>query len=333
MKTSIQQNPFLKLYKQDHNILKKNLIKKKSKRLIKELYVHNYNNFSKHWCKLQFDWLSGNYKSFKDIDIYLILVYLFYQELSFFNRSNINQSYDDIFLRKKNIEFRNIQKTQISKFLRIPEETVRRKISKLFNLKILASDKNSNQFLLEGIKIFKPNQTLANLSKLLYEVYKVNYENKVILQSLSQEEIIKRIKSNFTKVWIVWYEFQFHYLNRARQKTGDLMNFLVFACVWYNKIINFTSKYPNNTGKQSLISKSFISNQITGINALSISEVLNMPRATVIRRLKYLEKFIFKDDNKLYHFRADKIKEFEKVQKETIKDLDNFCENIYEIIK
>lgn len=45
------------------------------------------------------------------------------------------------------------------------------------------------------------------------------------------------------------------------------------------------------------------------------SEVLNMPRATVIRRLKYLEKFIFKDDNKIYHFKGDKIKELEKTQK------------------
>lgn len=333
MKTRIQQNTFLELYKQDHNIFKKTEIKKKSKNLIKQLYIHNYNNFSKLWIKLQFDWLSMAYKSFKDIDMYLMLIYLFYQELLFFNRSKINLSFDDIFLRKKNIEFRNIQIIQIAKFFRIPEETVRRKIAKLYKLKVLQSDKFKNQFLLEAIILFKPNLTLANLSKLLYEVYKINYENKVIFQSLSQEEIIKRIKSNFTKVWLVWYEFQFGYLNRAKKHVGDLTNMMVFGCIWYNKIFNYTSKYPYNTGKQSLISKSFISNEITGINALSISEVLNMPRATVIRRLKYLEKFIFKDDKKLYHFRADKIKELEKEQKETVRDLDDFCENIYEIIK
>ena len=40
-----------------------------------------------------------------------------------------------------------------------------------------------------------------------------------------------------------------------------------------------------------------------------------MLRPTVIWRLKYLEKFIFKDDNKIYHFKGDKIKELEKTQK------------------
>ena len=74
--------------------------------------------------------MSDAYKIFKDLDKFLILIYLINTDFEFFRRNNLNITYES-FYKDKTLEINKINLIQISKDLNIPKESVRRKISEL----------------------------------------------------------------------------------------------------------------------------------------------------------------------------------------------------------
>ena len=74
--------------------------------------------------------MSGAYKQFKDIDKFLILIYLINTDFKFYRRNNIIITYDE-FYKDKTLEISKTNLIEISKDLNIPKESVRRKISQL----------------------------------------------------------------------------------------------------------------------------------------------------------------------------------------------------------
>ena len=99
----------------------------------KEIFNVISNNFSKlapAYYYLISNWLIRAYNVHKDIDKYIIVIYLINKDLIVFRRNGLIVDYDT-FYRERTIEIEKINLSDISKDLEIPKESVRRKILEL----------------------------------------------------------------------------------------------------------------------------------------------------------------------------------------------------------
>ena len=80
---------------------------------------------------------------------------------------------------------------------------------------------------------------------------------------------------------------------------GDLESWVIFGQCWISKDLDVKEKSNNNKYIDDVLKNSSNS----GINAMSISEITGIPRATVVRKLKKLVKMnaLYLDNKKLYH--------------------------------
>ena len=114
---------------------------------------------------------------------------------------------------------------------------------------------------------------------------------------LEKDQIKSYFQKYFTVFWLRFLKLQIPYLIRWRILFKDLETFNVWGVVALNHQYNFKKIYEKNIYKESnkVNINNFYTNIIAtkvdhGINASSISDVSNIPRATVIRKLKWLKK-------------------------------------------
>jgi sugar-specific transcriptional regulator TrmB len=87
--------------------------------------------------------------------------------------------------------------------------------------------------------------------------------------------------------------------------------------------------------KEFYLEKYFFADEkgFSGVNAMSISEITGIPRATVIRKLNRLikKKFLKKDNKKHYSATGFHQKKILEVQKNTFINFSNFASRIYNL--
>ena len=98
----------------------------------------------------------------------------------------------------------------------------------------------------------------------------------------------------FSKVWLWFYDFQLYALsNYNRFFSKDLNMCYIWVACFLNQIYNFDNKFKSKD-IHSLIFDDYtiaiVDQSAAGLNTMSISEMTGLPRATVIRKLKLLEK-------------------------------------------
>ena len=294
---------------------------------VDKFIFNNFNSISPYFYKLISEWMSDAYKIFKDLDKFLILIYLINTDFEFFRRNNLNITYEN-FYKDKTLEINKINLIQISKDLNIPKESVRRKISELEKKGVIKK---------KGKKIFldrsayesqEPINTLKNVSVLLSKFSEISKKKNIIKKSLDRTEVSKLIKNNFSFCWYQFFKFIFSYCYRWRKYFGDLEIMLIGITIAFNSVTTASIKLK---GIESYIDKwreDILQNNIRGINAMSISEITGIPRPTVIRKINSLIKLnmIEMDKNKLLNvkFNNKSYKETSELQNETINDLGIF---------
>ena len=294
---------------------------------VNKFIFNNFNSISPYFYKLISEWMSDAYKIFKDLDKFLILIYLINTDFEFFRRNNLNITYEN-FYKDKTLEINKINLIQISKDLNIPKESVRRKISELEKKGIIKK---------KGKKIFldrsayesqEPINTLKNVSVLLSKFSEISKKNNITKKSLDRTEVSKLIKNNFSFCWYQFFKFIFSYCFRWRKYFGDLEIMLIGITIAFNSVTTASIKLK---GIESYIDKwreEILQNNIRGINAMSISEITGIPRPTVIRKINSLIKLnmVEMDKNKLLNikFNNKSYKETSELQNETINDLGIF---------
>ena len=294
---------------------------------VDKFIFNNFNSISPYFYKLISEWMSDAYKIFKDLDKFLILIYLINTDFEFFRRNNLNITYEN-FYKDKTLEINKINLIQISKDLNIPKESVRRKISELEKKGIIKK---------KGKKIFldrsayesqEPINTLKNVSVLLSKFSEISKKNNITKKSLDRTEVSKLIKNNFSFCWYQFFKFIFSYCFRWRKYFGDLEIMLIGITIAFNSVTTASIKLK---GIESYIDKwreEILQNNIRGINAMSISEITGIPRPTVIRKINSLIKLnmVEMDKNKLLNvkFNNKSYKETSELQNETINDLGVF---------
>ena len=294
---------------------------------VNKFIFNNFNSISPYFYKLISEWMSDAYKIFKDLDKFLILIYLINTDFEFFRRNNLNITYES-FYKDKTLEINKINLIQISKDLNIPKESVRRKISEL-EKKGVIKKKGKKIFLdRSAYKSQEPINTLKNVSVLLSKFSEISKKNNITKKSLDRTEVSKLIKNNFSFCWYQFFKFIFSYCYRWRKYFGDLEIMLIGITIAFNSVTTASIKLK---GIESYIDKwreDILQNNIRGINAMSISEITGIPRPTVIRKINSLIKLnmIEMDKNKLLNikFNNKSYKETSELQNETINDLGIF---------
>ena len=294
---------------------------------VNKFIFNNFNSISPYFYKLISEWMSDAYKIFKDLDKFLILIYLINTDFEFFRRNNLNITYES-FYKDKTLEINKINLIQISKDLNIPKESVRRKISEL-EKKGIIKKKGKKIFLdRSAYKSQEPVNTLKNVSVLLSKFSEISKKNNIIKKSFDRTEVSKLIKNNFSFCWYQFFKFIFSYCYRWRKYFGDLEIMLIGITIAFNSVTTASIKLK---GIESYIDKwreEILQNNIRGINAMSISEITGIPRPTVIRKINSLIKLnmVEMDKNKLLNikFNNKSLKETSELQNETINDLGVF---------
>ena len=98
----------------------------------------------------------------------------------------------------------------------------------------------------------------------------------------------------FSKVWLWFYDFQLNVLtNYMKYFSKDLNMYYIWATCFLNQVYNFDNKFKSKD-IHSLVfddyTRAIVDQSAAGLNTMSISEMTGLPRATVIRKLKSLEK-------------------------------------------
>ena len=288
----------------------------------------NFDKISPYFYKMNLEWQIDAYSVFKDIDKYIILIYLINKDFDFHNRNNINISFEN-FYKDKTLKINKINLSNISNDLNIPKETTRRKIIELQKLGvIIKNDKKiyiDNAFFLNS----KPIKTVQNASILLSQINKIFYNNKLINTYFSSTEINSLIKKKFTIIWYNYYKFILLYFNSWKKYLGDLEAFIIVTTIGANS--NHDS-IKNLFGIKTYLEqwrKEMQKDKETGINAMSLSEITGIPRSTVIRKVKYLIKMniISMNKKKLLNIKLNN-----KTKKEVYKIQDNNLKNLSEFV-
>ena len=153
------------------------------------------------WGKFQQAWTSRAYRSFKDLDKYLVLIYLIndnWQTLAAkFQYLSMDEFYDS-----ERVVIDKINLIQISNDLKIPKETIRRKVNELQNSHILKRNGKSIIFNRRGIETQKPNEMLELLSVFIEKKSKMLKGQDWFGEQLSKDYIKSFIKKYFTIVWL-----------------------------------------------------------------------------------------------------------------------------------
>ena len=280
------------------------------------------------------NWLIRAYKRYNDIDKFIIVIYLIHQNLVFYRKNGLIIDYES-FYRDRTLEINKINISDISKDLRIPKESVRRKILDLE--KNGAIKKIGKKIFLDRSTLHKAKatDTVLELSTLLNEFNKILKKEKKITEIFELNKITNSIKENFSFCLYQLNKFIFIYLNRWRAELKDLETFSIGMIL----VLSATHNKDFIPSKTSLNAyrKEIMGSDLRGVSAMSISEITNIPRPTVVRKLKFLieKKFLYINEKKLISLsvKDSAFNKFKNLHNKNLLSLSNFIIRLFNQIK
>jgi len=248
------------------------------------------------------NWFVRAYEHFKDIDKFVIIIYLINKDLIFFRQNGVIIDYDT-FYKDKSLEIDKINISDIAKDLGIPKESVRRKIVELEKQKIIKRIGKKIFIIRDTLYSARATHTLTEIATILHEFNKILKKEKIAKDVYSINKMIDYMKENFSFCWYQFNKFWFTYIYRWRKEIKDLESLSIGMVVVINAIKN---KDFNPKNKLSAFRKQVMGSDLRGVNAMSISDITGIPRPTVVRKLKILidRKFLHINEKKLISFNA-----------------------------
>ena len=294
----------------------------------------NFSKLAPSYFKLVANWLVRSYGVFQDIDKFIILIYLINKDFVFYRKNGLIIDYDT-FYKDKSLEIPKINIIDISKDLRIPKESVRRKVQELEKQGVIK--KTGKKIFLDRSAFItaKAEKTLQDFSILVNKFSEILVEEKITNKVFTTKEISESIKNNFSFCWYQFYKFLFIFTNRWRVNIADLESLTIGFVVLLNTVDNKNFKTKKLNRKKWLADSQGADD--VGVNAMSISEITDIPRPTVVRKLKYLIKknWLNIDEKKLItmNVKGMTFKQASKLNDLNMKNLSNFLYRIFNQIK
>ncbi|MDC1279884.1 hypothetical protein N8Z07_01070 [Pelagibacteraceae bacterium] len=297
------------------------------------IFEKAYSAIGPVWMNHQIEWMNNVYSAFKDHDKFLIIIYLTKKTLDFYSRNFTKLSYDQ-FYEKDTIEIEKFNIVEISINLNIPKESARRKILELEKNGIIKKFKKKIIIDRSAFKFIKPIKSVVRMSRFLSLLSEMLVKEKILKKKFSSTELEKTIKDNFTYVWKVYYELQIPMLIKYNEVFEDLENFHIFGTCVQNQHLN-QNDLTVTVNRIKFLRSNLLDVRIQGLNAMSISDITGIPRATVVRKLKKLVKknFLAINEKKHYTLTKNLIKKLMPVQKKILDQLADFSTKVYNLTK
>ena len=259
-----------------------------------ESIMSNYSELSKEWIFHQWNWMNNVYLSFKDHYKYMIVISLIEKTLQFYDQMQIQYSYDDYY-SKSYLQIEKFSITELCEKLDLPKETVRRKVLELEKEGVISRSKKKILIDRKAFPFVKPEQQIKFSSKYIYLVSKLLNKDNNFSKKIDQKTVEHLIRKKFTLCWRWFYRMQIPLVIGYHKFFNDLTTFHIWGTVCMNQVLNVT-KQLNLPDQPSL--DYFRTNNIlidnmgsdAGISAMSISDMTQIPRATIIRKCKFLLK-------------------------------------------
>ena len=301
----------------------------------------NSNETVNYWFKLQQAWCNNAYNTFKDYDSYLVLIYLvneIFKKLSDrFQYLTYQEFYDrtELLIDKINL-------IEISKDLNIPKETIRRKVNFLQEQNIIFRKGKSIYFNRKLTDAQRPANSKKIMSVFLEKSGLILAKESWFGRAFKRDEIENFIDKHFTICWQHWFRLQIPFLVRHRTFYGDLETWNVWGSIGISQFADYNKQVQNRIVEDPRSYADLYLHLLrhtpkNGINASSISEISNIPRATVIRKLKTLlkQKLIMKNKKLEYMLLPSpkNIKSFEQNYMHNQKYKANFVTTIFDLMK
>ena len=286
------------------------------------------------WVPLQLEWVNNVYRTFHDYEKFMIIMHLLMTTFDTYSKNFVKLNYDQYFDQNE-VEIETINVMEISKSLNIPKETTRRKINELeemgaikrINKKIII-DRNTWPNI-------KPEETIKRMTRFLSTLSKICVSEGIMLKPISIELLTTTCKEYFSFVWLLYYQMQMPMLLGFKKLFGDLESFHVNGMVIINQALNSKKNDNSEMSKEFYLEKYFFADKKddVGVNAMSISDISGIPRATVIRKLNKLvkNKFLKIDNKKHYSSTGVHGKKLLEIQKQTLINLSKFAARLYNL--
>ena len=271
-------------------------------KLINKVIQDNFAALAPSYFTLTSNWFVRAYDHYKDIDKFVIIIYLINQDLIYFRQNGVKIDYDT-FYKDKSIEINKINISDISKDLGVPKESIRRKVLELENEGTIKRIGKKIFIVRSTLYSTRATNTLKELATILHEFNKILKKEKLATEVYSVNEIISAMKENFSFCWYQFNKFWFMYMNRWRAELKDLEYLAIGMVVLINAVKNKDFIPKKNMRSYH---KAVMGSDVRGVNAMSISEITGIPRPTVVRKLKYLidKKYLQINEKKLISFNA-----------------------------
>jgi len=208
---------------------------------------------------------------------------------------NIQYSYDEYY-SKSYLQIEKFSITELCEKLDLPKETVRRKVLELEKEGVITRSKKKIIIDRKAFIFVKPESQIKFSAKYIYLVSKALNKDQNYSKKLDQKIIENIIRKKFTLCWRWFYRMQIPLVIGYHNFMQDLTTFHIWGTVCMNQVLNVSNQLNTSDEKPSL--DFFTTNNVliknlgtdTGISAMSISDMTNIPRATIIRKCKYLIK-------------------------------------------
>jgi len=291
-----------------------------------------YSTLGPMWVNQQMEWKNTIYASFKDHDKYLILIFLVKKALDFYSRNFIKLSYEDFYL-KNTVEIEKFNISEISTALDIPKESTRRKVIELENEGIIKKLKNRIVIDRSKFSYTKPKDSIKRMSRFLAALSEICESENVLLKNIPSEKIEIIIKKNFSYIWKIYYELQIPMMINYKKIFNDLETFHIFGTCIVNQHLYARKLSVDYMNRESFLKSIYTAPTMQGLNAMSISDITGIPRATVIRKLKRLVKLknLSIDNKKHYRLTGGFVKLLMPIQKIVIAKLAYFSTQVFNL--
>jgi predicted transcriptional regulator len=235
---------------------------------------------------------------------------------------NIKYTFDQ-FYAKPNLQIEKFSITELCEKLQLPKETVRRKVLELEKLGVLKRQKKQIIIDRSVFSQVKPERQIKLTSKYIYLVADIYNKDKIYSKKLDPSFIETVIKKNFSICWRWFYRMQIPMIIGYHEKFEDISTFHVWGTVVMNQAFNYKKKESTNfyslTPDYNNFNEGLLNNEgpSTGVSAMSLSDMTGIPRATVIRKCKFLvdSGYLMINDKKQYlmtGFNAESVIPYQK---------------------
>ena len=257
--------------------------------------MSNYSDLSKDWISHQWNWMNNVYSPFKDHYKYMIVISLIEKTLNFFDQMSIQYTYEEYYSKS----YQQIEKfsiTELCEKLNLPKETVRRKVLELEKEGVISRSKKKILIDRSAYTFIKPEQQIKFSAKYIQLVSQGLNKEQIYSKKLDQKDIENIMKKKFSMCWKWFYRMQIPLVIGYQKFMQDLTTFHIWGTVCMNQVLNVSKHLETADDKPPL--DHFTTSDIliknlganTGISAMSISDMTRIPRATIIRKCKYLIK-------------------------------------------